>query len=257
MNQPWGSSDCDSSWPRAESFPTLVSGAVHVWSLSLQGRPEQIDAGLELLTEDERAQARRFVRPELTRRFVRRRASLRGLLARYTSVRAEELVFRQNAFGKPSVAAPLLACGVRFNLSHSQDLALVAVSNEDDLGVDIERVRPLADQESLSRRYFAPLEQEAISRQVASERVLAFFRIWTGKEAILKAFGVGLAGGLERAVIALSETPAEDPQLAAIDPEFGLPQSWQLRALHPAAGYMATLAVRATTGKVHCWHWGD
>jgi 4'-phosphopantetheinyl transferase len=94
---------------------------------------------------------------------------------------------------------------VRFNLAHGGELALIAVSLGCDVGIDVEPLRAVSRFEQIAARYFHPAEAAELLTAPVGQRATAFLRCWTGKEAVLKAVGVGLGFGLERVRVPLSE----------------------------------------------------
>lgn len=206
---------------------------VVVWSWSLEAEPRSLEAAELLLSDDEKARGRRFVTAALRHRFVAGRARLRSLLGGHLGRDPRGLVFAENAFGKPRLADHP---STHFSLSHSGDQAVLAVSDQREIGIDIERVRPL-DHLDLTRRYFHPNEVAAIEG-VASpdEQLLVFFRVWTLKEAVVKAIGKGLSIPLDTFDVSI----ATSPPTMAVAPE-GAPRSWWL---HQTTGsYCFALAV--------------
>jgi 4'-phosphopantetheinyl transferase len=153
----------------------LNPGEVHVWRVRLN----RGDASPP--TAAEAAHAARFATPTLRRRYLRAHAALRGILG---SVTAAPLDFALREKGKPYLA---LATEIRFNLAHSREVALVAVALDVEVGVDIERLRPLTEFAAIAQRYFPEGHTEPTS-------VREFFRHWTRFEALLKAHGAGLYG---------------------------------------------------------------
>jgi 4'-phosphopantetheinyl transferase len=153
----------------------LNPGEVHVWRVRLsRGKASPPTAG-------EAARAAGLATPALRRRYLRAHAALRAILG---SVTATELQFALHEKGKPYLAS---APHIRFNLSHSREMALVAVARDVEIGVDIERVRPLPEYAAIARRYFP-------AGYTAPSGVRGFFRHWTRFEALLKAHGAGLYG---------------------------------------------------------------
>ena len=144
-----------------------------------------------LLSADERARAARFHAVEHRQRFVVAHARLRELLGVQLRVAPESLVFAEGAHGKPELAQ-VVAPGLQFNLSHSDTLGLVGWAWGRAIGVDIERWRPMRDEEALVRRFFSVSENQAYSDCLPLARSAAFFNIWTRKEAYVKAVGRGL-----------------------------------------------------------------
>ena len=206
---------------------------VVVWSWSLETDSLSFQAVEALLSEDEKARGQRFVTAALRHRFVACRARLRSLLGEHLGLDPATLVFVQNAFGKPRLADHP---SVHFSLSHSGDQAVLAVSEQREIGIDIERVRPL-DHLDLARRYFHPNEVATIEgARPPDDQLLAFFRIWTLKEAVVKAIGRGLSIPLDTFDVSI----ATSPPTMVVAPE-GAPQSWWLH--QTTGGYCFALAV--------------
>jgi 4'-phosphopantetheinyl transferase len=184
----------------------LTAGEVHVWQVRLN-RGRALPP-----TAEEAAHAARFVTPTLRRRYLHAHAALRDILR---SVTPAQLEFAVRDQGKPYlVQAP----GIRFNLAHSGEMALVAVARDVEVGVDIERVRPLAEYAAIAQRYFPP-------GCTAPAGVRDFFRHWTRFEALLKAHGAGLygAGATPDGVWSVMEIDAGPRFAAALAVEGALP----------------------------------
>jgi len=188
------------SWQPLEHVPPLESGEILVLPVELGPRDRsdlEIEAFPEfvLLNLEERARALRFVRPRDRRRFLLCRSALRRILGRLTGIEPERIGFRAGPGGKPELEPERNASGtLRFNVTHSADLALIAVSDGREVGVDLERIRPIKEAERIVESYFTREEISEFLHLAPEDRPLAFLRGWTRKEAILKAKGVGLAG---------------------------------------------------------------
>lgn len=206
---------------------------VIVWSWSLQSGPLVGDDAQALLSDDERARQRSFISPELRRRFGAARAGLRKLLGRHLDRDPHSLAFATGEFGKPRLAGNQ----VHFNLSHCEERAVLAISDAAEVGIDLERERPI-EHVDLPKRYFHRNEVAAITApRDAAEQRRAFFLVWTLKEAVVKALGTGLSTPLDSFEVAIgAPTPA-----LAVAPQ-GAPQTWWLHAAM-ADGYCCALAV--------------
>lgn len=213
--------------------------------------PPTATALARTLTADEQARAARFVFERDARRFVVAHSALRAVLAGYLDVAPRALAFTQGAHGKPGLAGP--DDGVSFNLSHSGEVAAVAVGWRRVLGVDVEQERPLPDRDALAARSFAPREQAALAALPEAERHAAFFRCWTRKEAFIKATGLGLAQPLEGFVVTLG--PDEPARFLAIEGDPAELGRWTLHALHPPAGYAGALVVEGAPRAVAARAW--
>jgi 4'-phosphopantetheinyl transferase len=181
--------------PDARHKPSqLRADEVHLWWERLD-TATFADTLRGWLSDDERRRSERFRRAQDACAFVLRRAFLRALLARYAGCPPDELAFVQGALGKPTLAPP--HASISFNLSRSREWVLVAVTLGHAVGVDVEHADPrLEDAEELSllaRKVLTEAEQRQFSAFAPRERVAAFLRGWTRKEALLKALGTGLA----------------------------------------------------------------
>jgi 4'-phosphopantetheinyl transferase len=214
---------------------------VHLYRVELALPPGAVRQLETLLSPDELARADRFAHARLRRRFVAGRGQLRLLLARYLHAVPEEIVFAYSPSGKPTLGtAPSGPPPLEFNVAHSEDLALMAFTRGRRLGVDVERVREMPDLEEMARRFFAPSELAALLALPAAQQTAAFFRIWTRKEAFLKATGEGLSRPLD----SFSVAPAVDaPRLLELRDAAEGPAHWQLVHLDPAQDFCGALAV--------------
>ncbi len=173
-------------------------GAANLWLLGLADA-----AGLErehalLLSAEEIARAERFLRAEDRRRFILTRAALRSLLGAATGRGPKDIAFATGANGKPYLAddsGPHFR-GPHFNVSHSGAHALIGISDR-PIGVDIELMRDNLDELELARSFYCADEHEFLSGLAGAARIEGFYKIWTCKEAVLKAFGVGITTHLK------------------------------------------------------------
>ncbi len=194
------------------------------------------------LCDEEQARARRFIRPRDGRRFAVCRGSLRVILGLLSHVPPQAVSFRFGAGGKPELSQRG-ALGVHFNVTHSDELALIAVSRDRQLGVDIERVRTISEAARIVTSYFTAAEQAQFAAITPEGRDTAFLRGWTRKEAILKAKGVGLAG-LATAYETMFGTAALASTFSPVAPRPRV-GDWELWETEPRPGYVAALALAA------------
>jgi 4'-phosphopantetheinyl transferase len=226
----------------------LRADEVHVWRIDVGG-PRGEDE-LVTLSDAERARADRFHFPADRARFVASHAALREILAFYLDIEPVALAFGESVHGKPFVEAPDAGRELRFSLSHSGDVALVAVGRGWEVGVDVERVRPLDDLEGFATRYFSPAERDALARVPSADRVRAFFEVWTLKEAYLKACGEGLLRALDAFDVTVGEA---QPRLLAVRDRPGDEARWTLQRLAPGAGYLGALAGNGAEWALQRW----
>jgi len=159
---------------------------VHTWVVRL----DELDVHMmrRVLSPDERARAARYRFETPRREYVNTRGALRSLLNAYTGVPADALRFTYGAQGKPTLAG-----NVHFNVSHAGGLALIAIAKI-PIGVDIEPLANGSNWELIANQFLSMAERSAIRKRSHSERPGAFLRLWTRREAYVKAHGTGLAG---------------------------------------------------------------
>lgn len=160
---------------------------LRLWKVALSAMPPA--AALTCLSQAERARAQRFAFAHLRRRHLAAHVALRETLAECTGLAAQSLQFIEGPFGKPALSPPHCA----FNMSHSDDVALIAVAPQGETGVDIEVLRVVEQCEELARRNFTPTEHREVADAPPDQRDLVFLRCWTRKEACLKAVGSGFS----------------------------------------------------------------
>jgi len=222
---------------------------VQVLSCSLD-RPTNTVASLHaILSTDERERARSYLFEKDRRRYIVRRGVLRTILGMYLRTNPATICFEYGAHGKPLLAREENPC-LRFSLSHSDGLALYAFSRTTALGVDIEAIRFISDIGSLVKDFFSSSEHAAYRALPAEQRVEAFFRCWTRKEAYIKATGEGLSLPLTSIAVSLDDRAllcsiAGDPLSA---------RRWSLHHLQPAPRWVGAVAIQGPAQGVSCAH---
>lgn len=214
----------------------LAPGEVHSWCVPLDAPADTVAALAATLAEDERGRSARYRFAADRQRFIVAHGALRDLLGRYLGSDPGEIRFTHNAFGKPALHSEL-GSPLTFNLSHSGAYAVVAIAPGADVGVDVEQIRVLPDQEEIARRFFAAAAVDELRRLPRRVQAAAFFRWWTRHEAYVKACGEGL------------ELRANAPQ------EFAAARRWSLYTIRPAPGYIGALAVAGGDWRVRQWQW--
>jgi 4'-phosphopantetheinyl transferase len=209
---------------------------VHVCYLRLCAAPATLQQLRLVLNDEERGRADRFRFPLHRDQFVIARGALRHLLARFLSIAAGDVVFQYAPKGKPQCKTDP---GMRFNLSHSGGMALYAFTRNREVGVDIEQHREMKDLEAIARRFFAAGEVEDLMSLAPEDRLDAFFRCWTRKEAFIKAVGDGLSLPLDSFRVSL----LPDQPASMVDTPPGQHEKWQLADVTPCTGYSAALVV--------------
>ncbi len=250
-----GNADADHRAPSDAAWH-LDAAVVHVWRVPLKAPDAHLARLARVLSADERERADRFAFPDLRRRFLVGRGVLRSILGRYTGLPAAAIRLRYGPRGKPALDEPEHADSIRFNVSNSHELALVAVARGREVGVDLEWTeRPIADAEPIAERFFSPVECAALRALPASLREAGFYTCWTRKEAFIKALGDGLALPLDAFDVSLApDAPAA--LLAGRGPAADIDR-WELHALDPGPGYRAALVVEGHGCRIVTRDWRD
>jgi 4'-phosphopantetheinyl transferase len=230
-------------WTPAAQWTPLPPRTIDVWRLHASVRDEDWD----LLRADEVDRARRIVRKLQAGRKAAARAHLRRVLARYCDVdpRALELEYEEN--GKPA----LVGHGrPSFNLSHSEHVVLLAVTERVRVGIDVEHARPGRPFEEIARRFFSARERDMLLALRPEARRVAFYRAWTRKEAYLKAHGTGLTFPSRRFTIDYTSDPGRllETELPGDDPA-----RWRFVDLQPEERFIAAMCHEGGEHDVRCW----
>lgn len=219
--------------------PSLIRigpNVIDVWRWNLDPSPCDIDRLFPLLNGEERTRAGRFVYPEHRQHFIAGRAGLRLVLGHYLRIPPHRIGLTYNVFGKPRLAGA--AEMLHFNLSHTADMAMLAVSDHYPVGIDVEAIKPL--KEDVAGHFFSRRECAALAPLSGEDYLQAFYRCWTRKEAFVKAHGAGLSLPLDS--FDVSVDAASPPRLEALEGDSDAPLNWSLFDLVTPPGFAGTLA---------------
>lgn len=180
---------------RRRNHIRLSPNTIHLWGIELDGSQRCLEQCASWLDEIERHRAARLVRDNIRQRYVLAHGGLRAVLSKYLGVTPDMVTLERSATGKPFLTRELRdRSAITFNLSHAYGRALIAVSQAQEVGVDLECVRSEVEVAKLSKRYFTRSEHTAIMEAPEEQRAARFFWYWVAKEALLKAQGIGLQG---------------------------------------------------------------
>lgn len=228
-------------WPVSSVPPPLSAGQAHLWRIDLLESLPPVEL-VQALSAAEREHAERFYFERDRRRFIVSHAALRAILAAYLQLEPGEMIYTFGPSGKPAVDPARHGRSLAFNLAHSEELALVALAEAQDVGVDIEYIRPLEKLDELARYNLTAGEWAAFETLPAWQKSRAFFRTWAGKEAYIKALGRGLSLPLN--TFALSEKPDLPGACTVLEANSGLPVAgWTIWEVEVRDGYAAALAI--------------
>ncbi len=225
------------NWTPPPDSLSLESHHVDIWRLSLKLLVDSVKLTESTLSADEIERVARFHFEVDKNRFLVTHSALRKILGRYLRRDPAELKFSLNQYGKPA----LINSALEFNLSHSGDFALVAVTQGRKIGVDVERIRQGISSHVIAQQYFSKAEVAELQSLPIEQRGSAFFTCWTRKEAYIKAQGLGLSLPLESFDVSL--TPGQPATLRATRPDEKEAARWTLRSLDVDPNYAGAVAV--------------
>ena len=240
-NASWVDGGSDASRPRS-AIAFFTNDAIEIVVTRLDVAPKAVRDADALLSDAERQRASRFVFDHDRRRFVVARAHLRRLLSERLGVRPESVELVYGAHGKPALARRYAEFDLRFNVSHSNDVAAYAFSQGRDIGIDIESFRAIAESDNIAALFFSRRENEAYRALHPRDRPLGFFNCWTRKEAFIKALGAGLHHPLDRFDVTLA--PSEPAKILCVDSTPGDVCGWALHSFVPGPGLIGAVVVQ-------------
>lgn len=179
----------------------ILKNEVHLWCVYDEeiSDPELLRKYYALLNKEEKAQKDRYYFPRNRHQYLITRALVRTVLSQYFSaIDPTELIFKTNAYGKPYIANPSISFPLEFNISHTEKLITLAVTNGVKVGVDVEYNQRNSNLISIAERFFSPSEIDDLNLLDLKHKHDRFFDLWTLKEAYIKAKSLGLSIPLDK-----------------------------------------------------------
>lgn len=231
-------------WKDASLADSLQPDQVHVWMFHMNTTPPGIKRFYPVLSEDEKQRSERFVHFMHRKRFIASQGFMRHVLGRYLALPPEAIRYTRKHNGKPILDPRVHATPLHFNLSHSSHFAMLAVSRNLEVGMDVEYMDRKNQWQKLILRFFTESEQQAIFQLPPAQQQQAFFQVWTRKEAHMKVTGQGLHLAPTQFTVTV---PPQAPQLLAQNdmPEAQLSRwcMYDIQLPESARAYCACLSV--------------
>jgi len=238
-------------WRKPPSTLALGTGEVHLW-LALRGDGPSAPKESCDLTTDEIAAARRLRRPVDRELYVLAHVMLRDVLAHYLGLQPIEIALQTAAYGKPYLMDSQ-GTDLRFNLSHSKDAVLCGLTRGCEIGVDIEAMAHNDDLLNIATHFFAADEIAALAARCGDDRTTLFYRLWTRKEAYLKAHGKGLSHPLNSFSVLPNLQAVPDPVIRGLGSRSE--GTWFCYGLPAPRGYAAATVLAQAASALNCWRW--
>ena len=236
-------------WQQTPASLNLLPDHIDIWLCHLKHLSNNVDEFYLLLADDERERADKLKSEDKKQQYIITRGSLRKRLGLLTHIDAKDFVFEYLEHGKPVLADDSRYVDITFNVSHSYDLALIAISKNHHIGTDIEKINIDSDHQQLVKRFFSKAEQHAFNALAETIRAKAFCACWTRKEAFIKATGDGLTYGLDKFDVSVDP----ENQTPEINLHKSSEESWSALNLPINDDYMACLV--SSGGDINVRRW--
>jgi 4'-phosphopantetheinyl transferase len=237
-------------WLNSPDNLILSEDEAHIWRAHLDFDEFFQNSFLELLSPDEKNRAKKFRFAKDSQNFIVARGILRLLIGKYLGISPAEISFQYSEFGKPSIANNN---SLRFNISHSQNIALFAFTKKFNIGIDVEFVNPNIEVKEIATSFFSTNEIKNLLALPEKQQTIGFFYCWTRKEAFIKAVGEGLSFPLDKFEVSLE--PNKPAKLLATDWQSKDVSKWSIYSLSPEANFVGSLVIEGLVEKVKCWSW--
>ncbi|MGP0129206.1 MAG: 4'-phosphopantetheinyl transferase family protein [cyanobacterium endosymbiont of Rhopalodia musculus] len=235
-------------WLKSPNCLTINPSDIHLWKQHLKVSDLEVNRCFEILNQEEKIKAQKFSFEKHKRRFIVARGTLKTILGRYLNIPAPTIEFTYSSRGKPRLTNKLGGNRLQFNLSHSNELAIYGVTCNRVIGVDLEYIRPMSEAKKLAKRFFCFQEYNHINLLTSPDLEKTFFKLWTAKEAYLKATGEGIGGGLDQVEVSLDSCP----QLLKLPKNQSL-LNWTTSFLIPHPNYQGAIVFQTNEWKLSYW----
>ena len=242
----------NNKWNVTSGPAALKDDEVDLWRVNLDCSPASINSLVDLLSDDEKDRANKFVFAKDKGRFIACRGTLRRVIGDYLGTVPRKIKFAARRYGKPYISAEDL--DLRFNVSHSRGIAVIAVSLKREVGVDVEFVDRNFDVFKVAPSLFSAVEVSRLRSLPSRLQTVAFFASWTQREALLKATGDGFSSSEElQTTISLSRRDEVSHTLFVNEKI----TEWSATSFEIHDDFKGALVVEGKMGAVRCWQLAD
>jgi 4'-phosphopantetheinyl transferase len=240
-------------WNAPIKITQIQKGAIHIWRASLDLPSRDVRRLEEKLSVDERIKAERFRFDWDKNRYIVSFGILKQILSLYIGVDPASVRISYGTRGKPRLKDAYGEDNIHFNLSHSEGLAIYIFARDHEVGVDIERIRDIPEMDNIVDDFFSPREKISFKALSRSKKRKAFFRLWTRKEAYIKAIGEGMYLPLDSFDISLIPRELASPLRLEGGPKIA--SRWLIQDLEPTPGFAGAFAIERRNWRIHWWNW--
>lgn len=217
----------------------LIHQTVHIWVIDLNITEDEISFLKNVLSEDEIIKASKFRFQKDKNCSIITRGALRILSSKYLDLKPEDIVFEYGEFGKPDFK---MNTKLKFNISHSGDMAIIGFVLHDDIGVDIEHMKSDFDVLDIASNYFSNSEIDSLKKLPIENYVKGFYRCWTLKESFIKAKSLGLSFPLDSFSVSIDS----DEETELLETKWSKKEKdlWKLFTFYPKENYIGAVSIK-------------
>jgi len=238
----------NNKWNAQFSGFELVENIVHIWSVPLSIDAKTQNKYWSVLSDEEKSRANRYKFDILKTKFIACRGVLRLLMGAYLGIDANQVEISYIKNGKPNHHSNL-----EFNVSHSEDWAVIGFTLDTILGIDIECIKRNIEFEDIARRFFSLEESKLVINSPKEQLALYFYNCWTRKEAFVKALGDGLSFPLDQ--FEVSCVPSDPPQLLKTKWDKTEATKWSLWGFEKDQDYVGAITLKGPSKELLYYTW--
>lgn len=231
----------------------LLKDEIHIWYGCIKQSKNYLHVFKRMITDDEQKRAQEFYFPKDQSSFIVGRGMLRTILAHYLEIDPTNIQINYGKYGKPFLGSNRIMSDIQFNLSHSENMVVIAVSLGRNVGVDIEKIRNLSDLDKLIATICSQREKDHFKQLTDVEKILSLFRCWTRKEAYLKAISTGMNKPMDQLTVSLES--GDRGQVFTIYDDLKGYSQYMLKSIPSITGYEAALCAKKLPCTIHYSWW--
>ncbi len=238
-----------------KDFNQNLDGEIHLWYSLLDQPDDIINYFWAILSKEEKDRISKYKFKSLRNRHTVSKGLLKSFISNYLNIEPEEINFVQNEYGKPMLQPELNEIDLQFNVSHSKHLGMFAFTKAHELGIDVESIQETPNLNEIIAMCFSDFEKEWFYKSEPGLQKELFYKVWTGKEAFIKAIGTGLSFPLKE--IEFKINSKKIIEFKSINGDLSHRQKWDIFTFNPIPNFISSLVVETNGLKIRRYSWDD
>ncbi len=226
---------------------------IHIWRFNLDPVKSFNEFFINLLSDEEKKQVEKIKLGDVKNRSIISKAIIKNIISNYLGLNIKQIIFSYNEFGKPVIPERINSFRLNFNISHSGDLGLIAITRKNLIGIDVEKMNELDQIDDIINLCFTETEKYMLSCLESTEKKEVFYKIWTGKEAFIKAIGKGFSFPLKNISFRLNSK--KEMVIGEILDPMNTGKDWQIYNFNPQDNYTSALVINNNYFKIRQYIW--